>query len=152
VLELFQAKAPITVRNFLEYLNGGFYAGTIFHRVIPNFMIQGGGFTGGMQPKNTRAPIANEAANGLSNKRGTIAMARTNDPDSATSQFFINLVDNANLDRAYCVFGRVVEGMSVADAIAGVQTGTIGQLSNLPLQPVVITKAALVKGAGKAGL
>jgi peptidyl-prolyl cis-trans isomerase A (cyclophilin A) len=151
VLELEQAKAPITVGNFLEYVKSGFYDGTIFHRVIPNFMIQGGGFTAGMEQKPTHDPIVNESANGLVNKRGTIAMARTSDPNSATAQFFINLVDNSFLDKAkaqdgvgYCVFGRVVQGMKVVDAIAAVPTGDTGAFQNVPLQPIVIKKASVV--------
>ncbi len=156
VIELDQAKAPITVGNFLEYVKSGFYDGTIFHRVIPKFMVQGGGFTADMQQKPTREPIVNEAANGLANKRGTLAMARTSEPNSASSQFFINLVDNNFLDRAnaqdgvgYCAFGKVVEGMSVVDAIAAVQTGSVGPYQNVPLQAVVIKKA--VVEAAKAG-
>jgi cyclophilin family peptidyl-prolyl cis-trans isomerase len=154
VIELDQAKAPITVGNFLEYVKSGFYAETIFHRVIPRFMVQGGGFTQAMQQKPTREPIVNESANGLANKRGTLAMARTPDPNSASSQFFINLVDNGFLDKAqaqdgvgYCVFGKVVEGMSVVDVIAGVQTGNVGQFQNVPLQPVIIKKATVVTAA-----
>lgn len=151
VLELDQAKAPITVGNFLEYVRSGFYDGTIFHRVIPNFMVQGGGFTANVEQKPTREAIVNESANGLLNKRGTIAMARTSDPNSATAQFFINLVDNSFLDKAsaqdgvgYCVFGKVVEGMKVVDVIAAVQTGNAGPLQNVPLQHIVITKASVV--------
>jgi peptidyl-prolyl cis-trans isomerase A (cyclophilin A) len=151
VVELDQAKAPITVGNFLEYARSGFYDGTVFHRVIPGFMIQGGGFTSDMQQKPAHEPIVNESANGLANKRGTLAMARTADPNSASSQFFINLVDNGFLDKAsardgvgYCVFGKVVEGMSVVDAIAGVPTGNVGAYQNVPLQPVVIKKASVV--------
>ncbi len=156
VVELDQTKAPITVGNFLEYVKSGFYDGTIFHRVIPNFMIQGGGFTRGMEQKATREPIVNESANGLANKRGTIAMARTPDPNSATAQFFINLKDNGFLDKAnaqdgvgYCVFGKVVEGMGVVDAIARVKTGTVGPNADVPMEPIVITKASVV-GAGPA--
>jgi cyclophilin family peptidyl-prolyl cis-trans isomerase len=157
VIELDQARAPITVNNFLEYVKNGFYAEAIFHRVIPKFMVQGGGFTADMQQKQTREPIVNESANGLANKRGTIAMARTSDPNSASSQFFINLADNGFLDKAqaqdgvgYCVFGKVVEGMSVVDAIAGVQTGNVGQFQNVPLQPVVIKMATVVTAAAAA--
>ncbi len=157
VIELDQARAPVTVNNFLEYVKGGFYAETIFHRVIPKFMVQGGGFTVSMEQKQTREPIVNESANGLANKRGTIAMARTSDPNSASSQFFINLADNGFLDKAqaqdgvgYCVFGKVVEGMSVVDAIAGVQTGNAGQFQNVPLQPVVIKMATVVTAAAVA--
>src|SRR5262249_9110781 len=139
-LELDGDKAPVTVANFLGYVDDQFYDGTIFHRVMPDFMIQGGGFEPGMRQKRTRAPIKNEAPNGLSNERGTIAMARTSDPDSATAQFFINVVDNAaHLDRArYCVFGRVVEGMDVVDKIKGVRTGRHGQHENVPVEDVVI--------------
>jgi peptidyl-prolyl cis-trans isomerase A (cyclophilin A) len=157
VVELEQAKAPITVGNFLEYVKSGFFDGTIFHRVIPGFMVQGGGFTADMQQKPTREPIVNESANGLANKRGTIAMARTADPNSASSQFFINLVDNSFLDKAsardgvgYCVFGKVVEGMPVLDAIAAVPTGNAGAYQNVPLQPVVIKKASVVAAKAAA--
>jgi cyclophilin family peptidyl-prolyl cis-trans isomerase len=151
VIELDAAKAPITVGNFLDYVKGGFFDGTVFHRVIPGFMIQGGGFTPNMEQKPTREPIVNESANGLVNKRGTVAMARTPDPNSATAQFFINLKDNAFLDKAkaqdgygYCVFGKVVKGMSVVDAIAAVKTGTVGGFQDVPMQPVVIKKASVV--------
>jgi len=154
VIELDQAKAPITVGNFLEYVKSGFYDGTVFHRVIPSFMIQGGGFTPNMEQKATRAAIVNESANGLVNKRGTLAMARTPDPNSATAQFFINLKDNSFLDKAnsqdrvgYCVFGKVVEGMAVVDAIAAVKTGTVGAYQDVPLQAVVIKKASVVGAA-----
>jgi peptidyl-prolyl cis-trans isomerase A (cyclophilin A) len=157
VVELEQAKAPITVGNFLEYVKSGFFDGTIFHRVIPGFMVQGGGFTADMQQKPTREPIVNESANGLANKRGTIAMARTADPNSASSQFFVNLVDNGFLDKAsardgvgYCVFGKVVDGMSVVDAIAAVKTGDVGGFQNVPLQPVVIKKASVVGATATA--
>ncbi|HQT94082.1 MAG: peptidyl-prolyl cis-trans isomerase A [Acidobacteria bacterium 21-70-11] len=157
VIELEQAKAPITVGNFLEYVKSGYYDGTIFHRVIPGFMVQGGGFTADMQQKPAREPIVNESANGLANKRGTIAMARTADPNSASSQFFINLVDNGFLDKAsardgvgYCVFGKVVEGMPVLDAIAAVPTGNVGANQNVPLQPVVIKKASVVAAKAAA--
>ncbi len=157
VIELDQAKAPITVANFLQYVKSGFYDGTIFHRVIPKFMVQGGGFTADMQQKPTREQIANEAANGLANARGTVAMARTNEPNSATSQFFINLVDNNFLDMArardgvgYCVFGRVVEGMPVVDAIAAVKTGSVAQFQDVPLQAVTIKKAVVETGKGGA--
>ncbi|HVN76598.1 MAG TPA: peptidylprolyl isomerase [Thermoanaerobaculaceae bacterium] len=157
VIELDQAKAPITVNNFLEYVKSGFYNGTIFHRVIPKFMVQGGGFTPDMQQRPTREPIANESANGLPNKRGTLAMARTPEPNSASSQFFINLVDNDFLDRSqasdgvgYCVFGKVVEGMPVVDAIAAVKTGNVGQFQNVPLQPVVLKQAVIETAKGEA--
>ena len=148
-VELDDAKAPITVKNFIDYAQAGHYDGTIFHRVIDGFMIQGGGFTKDMNQKETRAPIKNEAANGLKNARGTLAMARTMIVDSATSQFFINLVDNDFLDfRAptpqhygYCVFGKVVSGMEAVDAIAGVETGRRGMHSDVPVENVVILDA-----------
>ncbi len=127
--ELFADKAPVTVKNFLGYVDDKFYDGTVFHRVIPTFMVQGGGFEPGMKQKKTKDPIKNEAGNGLSNQRGTLAMARTSNPDSATSQFFINVADNKRLDRSdedagYCVFGRVTDGMDVVDKIRMVKTGT----------------------------
>ena len=139
-------KAPVTVANFLKYVRSGHYDGTLFHRVIPNFMIQGGGYDANLKEKPTLAPIKNEAANGLRNSRGTIAMARTDDPNSATSQFFINLKNNHALDygiggAGYAVFGQVVEGMEVVDKIAGVATGSQGVLQNVPLTPVVIESA-----------
>jgi len=150
VVELDAAKAPKTVENFMQYVKAGHYDGTVFHRVIPNFMIQGGGFTPDMVQKATRAPIPLESRNGLSNVRGTVAMARTAVPDSATSQFFINVVDNAFLDQpnardgaGYAVFGKVVAGMDVVDKIRAVPTGNRGPHQNVPLQPVVITKATL---------
>ena len=147
-VELDDAKAPITVKNFLDYAASGHYDGTIFHRVIDGFMIQGGGFTKAMDQKPTKAPIKNEAANGLTNKRGTIAMARTMVVDSATSQFFINLVDNDFLNfRAptpqyygYAVFGKVTDGMDVVDKIAKVKTGFAGPHQNVPEEPIVIKK------------
>ena len=145
-IELDDEKAPVTVANFLSYVDEGFFDNTIFHRVIPNFMIQGGGFEPGMRQKTTKAPIQNESSNGLQNKRGTLAMARTNVADSATAQFFINVVDNSFLDRAnaqdgvgYAVFGRVVEGMDVVDKIKAVPTGSRGGHQNVPTQDVVIT-------------
>lgn len=136
-------KAPISVANFLTYSDAGFFNGTIFHRVIQNFMIQGGGFDEKMQEKITRAPIQNEAANGLLNKRGTLAMARTQQINSATAQFFINLQDNTFLnhgarDFGYAVFGEVISGMDVVDKIAAVPTGTRGQFENVPTTPVLI--------------
>ncbi len=145
-IELFKEKSPITVRNFLSYVKEGFYDGLIFHRVIASFMIQGGGFDENMIQKKTKFAIKNEAANGLSNKRGTLAMARTNVVDSATSQFFINVVDNDFLDNrgktadqfGYAVFGQVVEGMDVVDAIKGVKTGNKEGHSDVPVEPVVI--------------
>ena len=149
-LELDAAKAPISVENFLAYVDDGFFDGLIFHRVIPGFMIQGGGMTPDMAQKKNKAPIRNEASNGLKNKRGTIAMARTNDPHSATSQFFINLVDNDFLDASpgnagYAVFGRVVEGMDVVDRIKSVPTGNRGPYENVPQQAVIIKTATLEK-------
>ena len=148
-LELFEAEAPITVKNFLSYVRSGFYKNTIFHRVIPGFMIQGGGMDEKFLQKPTEKPIKNEAANQISNKRGTIAMARTQVVDSATSQFFINLVDNDFLNfRApnpmgygYCVFGKVVEGMDVVDKIAKVKTVSKGFHQDVPADPVIILDA-----------
>jgi cyclophilin family peptidyl-prolyl cis-trans isomerase len=143
-LELDKAKAPITVKNFLNYVEKGHYNGLLFHRVIKDFMIQGGGFEPGMKERPTGKPIPNEAFNGLSNTRGTIAMARTNDPDSATSQFFINTVDNSSkLDKSprnpgYCVFGKVVEGMDVVDRIREVRTHSVGPHNDVPVEDVVI--------------
>ncbi len=139
-LELDDVKAPLTVANFLSYVDDNFYDNTIFHRVMPDFMIQGGGFATGLRQKTTRAPIKNESPNGLSNVRGTIAMARTNDLDSATAQFFINVVDNSrSLDKPrYCVFGKVIEGMAVVDKIKDVATGRRGIHENVPVQDVVI--------------
>jgi peptidyl-prolyl cis-trans isomerase B (cyclophilin B) len=143
--ELDGDKAPVTVANFLAYVDDQFYDDTIFHRVIPDFMIQGGGFAPGMRQKTTKAAIKNESANGLTNKRGTLAMARTSAPDSATAQFFVNLKDNTFLDRAraqdgvgYCVFGRVTEGLDVVDKIKDVPTGRRGTHENVPTQDVVI--------------
>lgn len=154
VLELYPDKAPKTVENFLQYVQDGHYDGSIFHRVIEGFMIQGGGFDAEMQKLSTRDPIPNEADNGLANERGTIAMARTSDPDSATAQFFINTVDNTPLNHTgktpqgwgYAVFGRVVEGMDVVDAIAGVSTRTVGMFRDVPAEPVVIEKATISTG------
>lgn len=145
VIELFEETAPISCENFRQYVNDGFFDESIFHRVIPNFMIQGGGFTSDMSQKETRAPIKNEADNGEKNVRGTLAMARTQVVDSATAQFFINLKDNAFLDHGdrdfgYAVFGKVTEGMDVVDAIAAVPTGNHGGHADVPLEPVVMTK------------
>ena len=145
-LELYPDKAPLSVENFLDYVDQGFYAGSIFHRVIPKFMIQGGGFERDMQRKATRAAIQNEANNGLRNRRYSIAMARTSDIHSATSQFFINLADNAFLDHGtrdygYAVFGQVVRGLDVVDKIGAVKTGSRGPHSDVPLEPVVILSA-----------
>lgn len=148
VVELFPDKSPKTVENFLAYVEAGHYDGTIFHRVIPGFMVQGGGFTRDMQQKSTRAPVENESDNELSNERGTIAMARTGNPHSATSQFYINVVDNPSLDYSsrgwgYTVFGKVVEGMDVADAISKVSTTRKGRMGDVPQEPVVIEKVAV---------
>ncbi|MCY1344733.1 Peptidyl-prolyl cis-trans isomerase A [compost metagenome] len=145
-VELDATKAPISVKNFLSYVDSGFYNGTIFHRVIPGFMVQTGGFTERMQEKNTQAPIKNEADNGLLNERGTLAMARTSQVDSATSQFFINLTDNRFLDHGardfgYAVFGKVVRGMGVVDQIAKVPTGNRGMYQDVPNDPIVILSA-----------
>ena len=145
-IELNADKAPISTQNFLGYLEAGFYTGTQFHRVIPGFMIQGGGFDADMRQKDTFKPIRNEADNGLRNERGTLAMARTQDVDSATSQFFINHKDNDFLnhggrDFGYAVFGKVVRGMDVVDRIAGVRTGNRGMHQNVPLEPVLILNA-----------
>lgn len=150
VIELNEEKAPETVKNFLSYVNDGFFDGTIFHRVIPNFMIQGGGFMPGMVQKRTEDPIKNEADNGLANDRGTVAMARTNDPDSATAQFFINHNDNTFLNHTsptgqgwgYCVFGAVTDGMDTVDAIAAVSTGSDGGHGDVPVETITINKAS----------
>ncbi|MFC5144936.1 peptidylprolyl isomerase [Streptomyces aureoversilis] len=152
VLELNSEKAPKTVQNFLEYVDAGHYNGTIFHRVISSFMIQGGGFTPDMQQKPANAPIENEANNGLQNNRGTVAMARTNDPHSASAQFFINTVDNDFLNHSsptpqgwgYAVFGKVVEGADVVDAIRDVRTASKGFHQDVPVEPVVIERAERV--------
>ena len=141
VIELNEQAAPVTVENFLGYVEAGFYDGTIFHRVIPGFMVQGGGFTEQMAKKETRDPIINEAKNGPSNIRGTVAMARTSDPDSATSQFFINHGDNK---AGYAVFGKVTEGMDVVDAIASVKTATQNGMDDVPAEPVTIQSAKVV--------
>lgn len=156
-LELFPDKAPVTVANFLRYVDDGYYKGTIFHRVIRNFMIQGGGFDAKMAKKPTHAPIRNEAANALKNARGTIAMARTSVPDSATAQFFINTVDNASLNFrdpsdngiGYCVFGRVTEGMDIVDAIQSMPTGVRAGMRDVPVTDVVITDAVRMDPANK---
>ncbi len=145
-------KAPKSVQNFIDYVVAGHYDGTIFHRVIDGFMIQGGGFEPGMKQKPTRAAVENEAANGLKNRRGTLAMARTNDPHSATAQFFINVADNDFLDFkapsgsgwGYCVFGRVVDGMDVVDKITAVRTANAGFHQDVPGEDVVIERAELV--------
>lgn len=155
VIELNAEKAPKTVENFVKYVNQGFYNDTIFHRVIDGFMIQGGGMTKDMKEKPTSGKIRNEANNGLKNKRGTIVMARTPDPHSASSQFFINLVDNTFLDFTseqspqtwgYAVFGQVIEGMDVVDRIAKVKTGNSGGHQNVPVEPVVIKSVTIITG------
>jgi len=151
LIETFGDKSPATVENFIEYVSSGFYDGTIFHRVIPGFVVQGGGMKAGMDQKKTRSPVKNEAAGGPKNLRGTLSMARTNDPHSATSQFFINLVDNASLDAGgpsgagYCVFAKVVEGMETVDAMAKVKTGRKPPHSDVPLDDIVLVKASLVE-------
>jgi peptidyl-prolyl cis-trans isomerase A (cyclophilin A) len=150
-IELMQRESPITVKNFLSYVEAGYYSGTILHRVIPGFMVQGGGFTSDMKVKKTGQPIKNAAPNGLKNDRGTIAMARTSAPDSATSQFFINLVNNDNLNRpmpdghGYAVFGKVIAGMDVVDKIASVSTGVTMGFPNVPKTPVVIKSITVVE-------
>ncbi|HEY6124836.1 MAG TPA: peptidylprolyl isomerase [Steroidobacteraceae bacterium] len=147
-VELFEKEAPISTANFLEYVDDGFFDGVIFHRVIPDFMIQGGGFEPGMKQKKVKAPIKNEATNGIKNARGTLAMARTNDINSATAQFFVNLKDNGFLDHSgpgnfgYAVFGKVVSGMDVIDQIADVATTTRSGHQNVPAKDVVITRAS----------
>jgi cyclophilin family peptidyl-prolyl cis-trans isomerase len=149
VVELFPDKAPLTVANFLQYVKSGFYDGVIFHRVIPDFMVQTGGFTPGMEQKPTKGQITNESDNGLRNERGTLAMARLSAPHTASSQFFINLKDNRSLDHSprgwgYTVFGKVVEGMEVVDAVATVRTTTKGPHGNVPVEAVTIKKASVV--------
>lgn len=153
IVELYPDKAPKTVANFLQYANTGFYNGTIFHRVINRFMIQGGGFTASMVEKDTLPPIVNEAGNGLKNETGTIAMARTSDPNSATSQFFINLENNQFLNYqspdpdliGYCVFGRVLKGMDVVREIAATPTGNVGPYSDVPRTPIMINSVKATK-------
>lgn len=150
-IELFQKEAPLSVKNFLEYAKSGFYSGTSFHRVIPGFMIQGGGLSADLVPKQTNAPIKNEAGNGLKNDRGTVAMARTGYPDSATSQFFINVVNNNGLNRpnpdgyGYAVFGKVISGMDVVDKIAATPTGMMKGFADVPKTPVVIKSVKVLK-------
>ena len=149
-IELNAEKAPVTVKNFLQYVDDKHYDGTIFHRIIPDFMIQGGGMEPGLKEKKTKDPIKNEGGNGLSNERGTIAMARTPDPDSATAQFFINTVDNKRLDRndesaGYAVFGKVIDGMKVVDEIRRVETGAQGGHKDVPVKDVVIKSVRRVK-------
>ena len=155
-IELYEKEAPETVKNFLAYVNDKFYDGTIFHRVIPSFMIQGGGFTEAMEQKPTKPPIKNEADNGLKNDTGTLAMARTSDPDSATAQFFINVKDNDFLNRdkaqdgvGYAVFGKVIEGIDVVHKIERVQTGRKGTYGDVPVEAVVIKSVTVVPPAAK---
>ena len=151
-IELYPEAAPASVRNFIDYVESGHFDNLIFHRVIPGFMIQGGGFTGDMQQRPTQSPIKNEADNGLKNLKGTLSMARTSVPDSATSQFFINLVDNAFLDHTaktpqgwgYAVFAKVVSGMDVVEKIGAVPTGSVGGHGDVPTEPVVIIKAEML--------
>ena len=151
-VELYPEKAPKTVANFLQYVKDGYYENTIFHRVINHFMIQGGGFERDLSEKNTRAAIVNEAGNGLLNQTGTIAMARTADPDSATAQFFVNLIDNQFLDYTgpdpdqigYCVFGKVTSGMDVIQKIGVTKTNTVGRYSDVPVKPIIIKSAKLL--------
>jgi cyclophilin family peptidyl-prolyl cis-trans isomerase len=155
VIELYADKSPKTTKNFLDYVKSGFYNGTIFHRVIPGFMVQGGGFTPDMTEKPTKPPIKNEADNQVQNQRGTLAMARTADPDSASAQFFINLVNNGSLNHTgktpqgwgYAVFGNVVEGMDVVDAIAQVKTASKGQNGDVPVDPIVLQKATILSAS-----
>ena len=150
IIELYQDKAPKSVENFLQYVKDGFFNGTVFHRVIHNFMIQGGGFTPDMKQKDTRAPIQNEAKNGLKNEAGTLAMARTGNPHSASSQFFINLNDNGFLDYpgqdgwGYAVFGKVVQGLDIVQKIARVPTANVGPHQNVPTTPILIESATLL--------
>ena len=150
-IELAATEAPLSVANFLQYVQAGFYSGTIFHRVIPDFMVQGGGFTADMTQKETRSTVRNEAGNGLKNLRGTVAMARRAEPDSATAQFFINLTGNDFLDHqndtpagmGYAVFGHVTEGLEVVDKIAATTTTSVGPMSDVPAQPIVIKRATI---------
>jgi len=146
-IELFEKEAPISSANFLKYIDDGFFDGTIFHRIVPGFVIQGGGFTEDMSQKKTQPAIKNEADNGIKNSRGTLSMARTNDINSATSQFFVNLKDNDFLDHSrgnfgYAVFGRVTEGMEVIDKIAAVETGRKRGFDDVPVEPVIMTKVS----------
>lgn len=150
VIELFEDEAPVSVANFLEYVKDGFYDGTIFHRVEPGMVIQGGGFTVDMDRKDTLPPIINEAGNGLRNNRGTVGAARTRDMNTATSQFYVNLVNNSGFNGdgvtgGYAVFGRVYEGMSVVDAIALEETGSVGGMNNVPLEPITVLSARRIR-------
>jgi peptidyl-prolyl cis-trans isomerase B (cyclophilin B) len=155
VLELFETECPKTTRNFLDYVTAGYYDGTIFHRVIPGFVVQGGGMLPGLKQKDTRDPIVNEASKAPKNLRGTLAMARTSDPDSATSQFYINLSDNRSLDYSgagasgagYCAFAKVVEGMDIVDKMAAVSTGRRPPHADVPREDILLTKASVLKGA-----
>jgi len=159
-IELFQEEAPVTTENFLRYVDEGFYDNTVFHRVIEDFVIQGGGFTESMERKKTRQAIRNEANNGLKNRRGTLSMARTNHPQSATSQFFINVEDNKSLDHVpgipsrfgYAVFAEVVEGMDVVDRIRRVKTTTKGGLKDVPVEPVILRSVRRAEDEGEAEL
>ena len=150
IIELYDEQSPVSVANFLAYVNDGFYDGTIFHRVEPGMVVQGGGFTPDLSPKPTRDPIPNEAGNGLRNLRGTVGVARTMEMDSGNSQFFINLVDNRGFNGdgetgGYAVFGRVYDGMDVVDSMVLVETGTVGGLSAVPLEPIVIVSARQIQ-------
>ena len=152
-IELFEREAPLTVANFLQYVDDGFFDGTIFHRIVPNFVIQGGGLTPDFEQKKTRAPVRNEANNGLQNGRGTLSMARTDAPHSATSQFFVNLTDNDFLDyrpgnHGYAVFGRITDGLDVIDRIAAVRTGRRQGFTDAPMEDVIINSARRVDSAG----
>ncbi len=152
LIAMYEDKSPLTAENFVRYVKDGFYDGTIFHRIIPGFVVQGGGMLPGLKEKDTRKPIRNEAANRVSNRRGTLSMARTSDPDSASSQFFINLVDNDRLDHSaptpqgygYCVFAEVTSGMDVVDAMARAKTGDRFPHQNVPLEDIVLEKATVV--------
>ena len=153
-IELFDEQAPISVKNFKSYVNSQFYNGTIFHRVIPGFMVQGGGFDSNMKEKSTQAPIQNEASNGLKNAKGTLAMARTNNPNSATSQFFINVANNDFLNKSagnpgYAVFGKVTEGLDIVDKIVSTPTGTLGMYQDVPKQAVKIISIQTIKANAK---
>ena len=148
-IDLYADEAPLTVDNFLGYVTSGFFENTVFHRIIPGFVVQGGGMTADMKRKETQPPIQNEAHNGLKNLRGTLSMARTQDPHSATSQFFINLADNTPLDPSrgndgYAVFGKVIAGMEVVDEMAQVETGTVGFHQDVPLEAVTVVKAVVI--------
>ncbi len=152
-IELFEREAPLTVVNFLQYVDDGFFGGTIFHRIVPNFVIQGGGLTPEFEQKKTRAPVRNEANNGLQNTRGMLSMARTDAPHSATSQFFVNLTDNDFLDyrpgnHGYAVFGRITDGLDVIDRIAAVRTGRRQGFTDAPMEDVIINSARRVDSAG----